>query len=68
MATLTIPDTTTIADLERAFGALGKSLKVKPARRQPEDIPNGRNTRLTADQPGSRVAAGQRHAAGDKRP
>lgn len=68
MATLTIPDTMTIAELASMARALGKSLKASTATRQPEDTPNGRNTRLTADQPGSRVAAGQRHAAGDKHP
>ena len=68
MATLNIPDTMTIAELASMARALGKSLKASAAPRQPEDTPNGRNTRLTADQPGSRVAAGQRHAAGDKHP
>lgn len=56
MATLTIPDDITIAELAGIARAMGKSLKASIAPGQSKETPNGSNTRITDGQPARRLA------------
>lgn len=64
MATLTIPDNTPLAELDKLARAMGKRLQYRPSKGhqpQPEDAPHGHNRRALNHQPALRLVDNQNH-------